>query len=632
MQQDNNYMDKKLKQLENQSLPDLSKMDEHWDDLKRSLLPESSLPKSKPGNKIFRWVIAASLAGIAFFVAYKFILKNNDDPTGIPVWQKSDIAPAADTLPTIRFTPGKEATTVIGKDTVVFKPREEKTYSDTILLTGKTTDGKEIKLIGTNTNGKKYKNTISFKAPKEKIRQLPTLLKAKTTDGKEVEIFVTPVNDTTNKKPDVDKKKILQDFFASLEKESQSFVINNKKDTVIWGKDGTALFIPANSFNGNHAVTITMKEYYSYQDIITNRLTTCADDKLLITGGMLHLKATINGKEVNIEPGKSIRWFAPDTTASEMKQMQLFNGVVNNGSLNIRTNENADTVAADVDFSPDNINWVLQPGSFTGNYFYTSVRVLDLRDEPYRIRETRKGRVGNFYISPEAQISKEELKNYLISKKGYKKVTFRKQEEGYKKRWGLSIWRGYSGKYIIDLGDSTWMDINVAKRHNLKAKDTIVSRNRVRGWYEFEVYDRKGKSEFKFDTALSKDNLNNLADRYSIDIRKLGWVNCDRFYRDNRPKIDYIVQLNEPASDYCTLLVFENMKSMMSGSIEGKKIIFRNVPEGEPVKVFSIGVSGGKPVAAIQDVQLSRKPLRDLKFEQTTPADIRERAAGLDKP
>jgi len=71
-------MDKKLKQLENQSLPDLSKMDQHWDDLKRSLQPEASLPKSKANNKIFRWIAVASMVGIVLFVSYKLFLANND--------------------------------------------------------------------------------------------------------------------------------------------------------------------------------------------------------------------------------------------------------------------------------------------------------------------------------------------------------------------------------------------------------------------------------------------------------------------------------------------------------------------------------------------------------------------------
>jgi len=94
-------------------------------------------------------------------------------------------------------------------------------------------------------------------------------------------------HDTTNKKQDADKKKALQDFFADLEKESQSFVVSNKIDTVIRGKSGTVLFIPAHAFRTDEVVTITMKEFYSYEDIITNRLTTCSDNKLLVTGSLV---------------------------------------------------------------------------------------------------------------------------------------------------------------------------------------------------------------------------------------------------------------------------------------------------------------------------------------------------------
>ena len=51
-----------------------------------------------------------------------------------------------------------------------------------------------------------------------------------------------------------------------------------------------------------------------------------------------------------------------------------------------------------------------------------------------------------------------------------------------------------------------------------------------------------------FDTIMSNTNLNQLAKRYSVDIRELGWINCDRFYQDNSPRIEYIVNLGDTAS------------------------------------------------------------------------------------
>ena len=138
MQQDNNNMDKKLKQLENQSLPDLSKMDEHWENMKSSLQPGGSLPKSKSNKRIFRWIVAASLAGIAFFITYKFVFKKND--TNITL-QKTDpvlnSGSLADTLPTIKFIPGKETSTVIGKDTIRIKSNEQITTSQQFIIKAK---------------------------------------------------------------------------------------------------------------------------------------------------------------------------------------------------------------------------------------------------------------------------------------------------------------------------------------------------------------------------------------------------------------------------------------------------------------------------------------------------------------
>ena len=578
-------MVKKLKQLENQSLPDLSKMDEHWKNLRDSLQPKDSLPKERTNKSFIRWIIAASLAGILFFASYKFIFNINDDRHVAaevkPVPAINNIS--KDTLPSINLVPGKDDSVVLGKD------------------------------------------TIRFIMQKEKPKPPQLILKGKNSDGKEIEVIAVPVNDTINKKPEADKKKIIQDFFAELEKEKQSFVVNNQKDTVIWGKEGTALLIPANVFGGSGAVTITMKEYYSYKDIITNQLTTCSDNRLLISGGMLHITATINGKEADIQPNKSIRWFMPDTSKSSMQNMQLFNGEIRDASLR-RSSETSDTMV--VDYTPGNINWVPQMNYFTGNYFYTYVRVLDLRDEPIKTRTTKSGKVGKFYIAPDATITKAELEDYLVTKRGYARVIIREKSDV--RRMGFPFRRRYRLSNQA-LGDSVWVELSTARRYNFAVSDTIVTTTPVRGWYDFYVYDGK-RPISRFDTAFSKQNLNNLANKFSVDIRTLGWVNCDEFLRDTRPKVDYVVKLSEPATDYYTVLVFDRIKSMMNGFTRGDQVTFSNLPLGEPVTIISVGVKEGKPVAAMHKTLLSKTIFDGLQFEETTPAEFKEKTGTMDKP
>ena len=625
MQQDNTNMDKKLKQLENQSLPDLSKMDEHWNDLKNSLQPEASLPKSKPANKLFRWVIAASLAGVLFYVSYKFIFKSSDEIISIKNWERvSDTKPITDTSPSIKFIPGKETSTIIGKDTITLMAQNKPT-KEQLIIKAKNTEGKEIELkwVAVDGSGKKNRDTVNFIPQKEKANYppVPVILKGKTTEGKEIEVIAVPVNDTTNKTRNADKKKALQDFFAEMEKESQSFVINNKRDTVIQGNAGTALLILANTFGSNEDVTITMKEYYSYQDIVTNRLTTCSDNKLLVTGGMLHLTATANGKDVTIQPGKSIRWFVPDTTI-EMKQMQLFNGIANNASLS-RLSEDQDTVFVEY-YSANNINWVPQSQYFSSSFLETRYKVLNVSNEPYKTRATLNGLIGKFLISDNSEISEDELKTQLKEKYGYYKVKIKGRTYSLFPR--IKKITTPKGKVTVNLntslGDSAWLTADFINLYNLKPTDTIT----------YMLKGGRYTNNNFFPTGSVNLNLNNLTKRLSVDIRTLGWINCDRFYDDKRPKIEFIVNLGDTASNYYTLLVFDKIKSMMTGYISGNKVAFQNVPEGEAAKIISVSIRDGKPVAAMQSVQLSRKVFEGLKFEETTAAEFKEKAGGLDKP
>jgi hypothetical protein len=609
-------MDKKLKQLENQSLPDLSKMDQHWDDLKRSLYPEASIPKSKANNKIFRWIAIASMVGIVLFASYKFFFANNDKFISNDNWErKPGTNPKTDTLPSIKLMPGKETSTIISKDTIKLRTQNEQNTKEQFIVKAKTTEGKEVELkwVAADGSSKKSRDTLKFEPSKEKTNYppVPVILKGQTTEGKKIEVTAVPVNDTTNKKQDADKKKALQDFFAGLEKESQSFVVNNKRDTIITGKEGTSLLIPANTFGGSQPLTITMKEYYSYKDMVTNRLTTLSNDQLLVTGGMLHITATINGKEADIQPGKSMRWFVPDTS-SEMDEMELFTGQVSNATSNSIGNIPHDTIAFDQNSS---INWVSQPRRFSNNFFITRVKVLDLRDEPYKTTYGKKQK-GYFYVHKGSELDKNELKAELKKKYPYyDKIVIgrrRKDKEGYKEYVELFT----SNKdffYYTSIGDSAWISPREAKRYNLKSTDTMI-------------YSLNSST-----SSLPSSQLQTIASKYSIEITKLGWINCDRFLKNNKPKIDYVVNLNESASDFYTVLVFEKFKSIMPGLIAGNKVVFSGVPEGESAKIISISAKEGKPIAAMQSVQLSQATLTGLKFEETTTTDFKQKAGQMDK-
>ena len=431
---------------------------------------------------------------------------------------------------------------------------------------------------------------------------------------------------TVTSQPVISKKETvtLAGFFDKLEKQAQSFLIDPMQDTLLHGKDGTTLFIPAGTFNSTKPVRLLMKEYYSYQDIITNKLSTCSDGRQLVTGGMLHLLAFAEGNEVGLRPGRTLRWYVPDTSAA-MQGMQLFTGQVRNED-GVSGNEEGMFAG-----SMEGLNWVAQERLFARDDFRPMARVLDLRNEPYHTRNSSKGLVGYFRIAQESELNRAELKQALTDKYGYARVVLKREKDRHRLTrfrrlfGGKDQWVKKEG-----LGDSAWVDLNEARIYRLAASDTSKPTNRTTPRYALWAGNMP-RAQAAADTMASPAFMASLEKRFSVEVSALGWINCDRFYNDNREKIPYYVDLGDTAANYYTILVFDRIKSMMTGAVAGNRVLFTNVPKGETARVISVGIKDGKAVAAMEKVALSTTPFTGLQFEETSPASFREQAAMTDK-
>ncbi|MFN3840772.1 MAG: hypothetical protein ACK4RF_08695 [Cyclobacteriaceae bacterium] len=83
----------------------------------------------------------------------------------------------------------------------------------------------------------------------------------------------------------------------------QSFTLNAAKDTLIVGKQGTRIFIPGRSFVNKDSVFVSevelqLEEYYERSDMLLRGLTTLSGDKVLETGGMIHISAVSGNQKV----------------------------------------------------------------------------------------------------------------------------------------------------------------------------------------------------------------------------------------------------------------------------------------------------------------------------------------------
>lgn len=564
-------MDKRLRQLENQSIPDMSRQDEHWQGMKQ-LLQTGALPAAKPvaGKTFWYWVAAA--ASVSAVVIY-LVVRPGEKKKAEPV-------------------------TATVKEQVI--PQEPASYSnDTVSMITAVSDNE---------------TTVLQKKPRAKNTGSGFTLKAKTPDG------AASVPDARlADEPTVATKTTLQDpkaslaaFFAQLEKPVQEFVIDNRKDTLIWGNEGSALLISANAFNTKEKVKITVREFYSYQDIITHKLSTTSDGDQLETGGMLHISASINGREVNVAPYKSIRWFLPDTSA-RIADMQLFTGMTGNSGILYRRSPEADTL----DYAANSpINWKASNNGFDRNYVSLWVKVVDLRDLPFRT-SSNKNYKGYFYINRYSDYSKSQLRNMLQKKyPHYDKIIIagkRKKKEVSSPLIELRQVDWSIPQYSI--GDTTWLQPTDIKAYNLEILDTLT----------YTWNSSAGTISPTLNSQLKK-----VAGKYSVDISSLGWISCDKFYRSKEPKVQYVVNLDDKAANYHSFIVFDRIKSIMTGYESGNRVVFPNIPVGEKVKVISVGIKDGKTVAAMTATETSAAPLSGLRFEQTSPAAFREQAGTLD--
>jgi len=120
---------------------------------------------------------------------------------------------------------------------------------------------------------------------------------------------------------DSNKQKEFPNIFQI---KSDSFQINNNRDTILEGRKGTKLKIYKNTFNSQN-IKIVLQEFYSKSDFLKSGLTTTSGNKILVSKGMIKIQAFDGEKEIN-ELLKEIEIQFPE---NPKKQFKIFYGKKN---------------------------------------------------------------------------------------------------------------------------------------------------------------------------------------------------------------------------------------------------------------------------------------------------------------
>ena len=119
--------------------------------------------------------------------------------------------------------------------------------------------------------------------------------------------------------------KLQQKFQKLIDDSGQFFTLKNTHQAQsIIGIHGTQVHIPANAFDcpADKKVKLQIVEVFDKSDMILYNLSTSSNGKQLVTGGMVKIEATADGKAVALRDGKSLTVEVPTNQATP--EMQLF--------------------------------------------------------------------------------------------------------------------------------------------------------------------------------------------------------------------------------------------------------------------------------------------------------------------
>lgn len=596
MQSDKQHIDDFFRRKEEAFTPDEQNATAHWQQMQKQLAEPGTGALANPKNglngmrKIGKFLGGLLVVIIIAILAIKTNRLNKKASTTTTKQQSTAVAPQPipetkqQTVPATAETTKQEATITTTNVIPVNKPKAPPVPAMTLIsppITRAETESVTTRSMEYN----REEQTLSNESLFSHIRS----------------------NDSIKNKPET--KASLQQFFDELKKEEQTFYVQVGSDTTLIAKEGTQLVIPANIlYRKNNVakgqVKITMREYYKMEDILAAKLTTTSNNKQLVTGGMVHITAQQDGENLTVDPTRTITIKMPVDKDKYDNNMQLFTGQ--------EAHTGTDTSS--------NINW-LQAGRSMQPLDGSDKKVLDFNIgwvEPYA-ESYRKKNIAKFYVSPRITMPKAAIIAQLKQRFGgyydvIKLKRYHKKPGDPQYTFGSPVkprWEFYVKQVIID---SVYVNVLAALTSgDIPKQDSI-----------------RYMALLKDDSVYMKKYLA-MHNTYKFALSGFGWVNCDRFIDDPRPKITVTASLGDGANanDYVSMLVFKRYQSIINSYRGYKNFYFHNIPDAEPAFLITLTLNNDKVVSNIQSITASNKVIDNLVFEPTTPEQFKQKLQSL---
>jgi len=457
----------------------------------------------------------------------------------------------------------------------------------------------------------------------------------------------TSLKTTSSEISQTDTIQSVSDIYKRFDKKPQLFSIQANRDTIIFCEEGTSIKILANSFiiegTGKEVtgeLLISVKEYYKISDIILSNLSTTSGDRILETGGMLHISVVDDNEDCILKQGSNIEYGFPYSNKKD--DMALFSGEWAKNTIDWKLSEpllpNIKIDATEVNAEPvvaDEVFLIVEemPEFPGGERALSKWRIENTRYPFSALKDKIEGRV---YV------------NFIVDKFGFAtniRIT-RSLDRTLDKvavymvrsmpKWKPAMQRGkpVNVSYTIPVDFAfedkvlTEEEIRQSMALDEKIKEIRVDYGRSNSGIEDEDF-RQGFEKKAEEGNLKKTTVSDV-NRYIFSASFLGWINCDRFISLNKPKTNYSLLIDQPNKTIINI-VFHKFNSVILGCAESDLITFKNMPLGEKVTIVAIEMVNGNPFLAIKETEITDNVETELDFKPVTMDLLKKEMEKLNK-
>lgn len=421
--------------------------------------------------------------------------------------------------------------------------------------------------------------------------------------------------------------------------------IDPAKDQWVTGRKGTSVRFPAHALTDAQGqpvkghVQVTITEALALNDMIAEGLSTVADGRILVSGGMMRVDAMdAQGQPVQLADGGQMLVSLP----ARMRQQGMTLFTSSSGS------DWSDTRRAPLDLSRAKLP---ERPHCEWPAYQTPVYKADLSAKPAKPvepvrpiepapprRESYTSTVRWYDFLNRSRIEARDEARFTAAMAVYEEKLAKYEGKMTKYHSDCRTWPERWSRYKTAFAE--WQGDTVCAREafwqyalpeaEARFKDRMdeyraLCEEREKVWRkDYEVaMQRYGRMLDSLGLAGARD-----LGAYVFSASQLGWINCDRFYEVPESQKQDIIVHDADTTEKHVYLVFTGINSMLRmGRADADRFIQHDVPRNEPAVVVAYKVVEGRAWLCKQPVVRGKR--MQLDFKPSSIAEVRSAIQSL---